>query len=193
MVVTVPVGTNAPDMSGPRPGWFEVVSPFVDSKTMPAPLRLDEPEARRRFDAARSLIVNSATLASMHDTLRRIDESLQAASAARARLLQSVAQLDPAAIDRELKQALRAYGRQAPEVAAIQRRRQVVIGYQDEIDAVDEHVYRTVLDVEALAAKSAGGGASSPSAIGRQMQDDLDLLRADTAALESARRELEAY
>ncbi len=159
---------------------------------MPAPLRLDDAEARRRFDAARSLILNSTTLSSMHDTLRRIDESLQAAGTARGRLLQSVAQLDPAAVDRELKQALRAYGRQAPEVAAIQRRRQIVIGIQDEIDAVDEHVYRTVLDVEALAAKTAGGG-TSPSAIGRQMQDDLDLLRADTAALESARRELEAF
>lgn len=129
----------------------------------------------------------------MHDTLRRIDESLQAAGAARTRLVQSVAQLDPAAVDRELKQALRAYGRQAPEVAAIQRRRQIVIGIQDEIDAVDEHVYRTVLDVEALAARSAGAPSSAPSDLGRQMQDDLELLRADTAALESARRELEAF
>ena len=160
---------------------------------MVGPLRLDPTDARRRFDAARQLIEHSSSLSTFVTTLERIDESLTSALAARSQLLARLDQIDAAGIDRELKQALRRVGRDAPEVRLLQDRRQVVIGLRDEIDDVDEHVHRTVLDVEALAAR--GVASSLRPAVTQEltntMAEDLALLKADTAALEAARRELE--
>jgi hypothetical protein len=160
---------------------------------MVGPLRLDPTDARRRFDAARQLIEGTSSLSTFAGTLDRIDDSLRSALSARSQLLATLGQIDAAGIDRELKQALRRVGKDAPEVRMLQERRQVVIELHDEIDDVDEHVHRTILDVEALAARGAAT-APRPSAtdeLTRNMAEDLALLKADTAALEAARRELE--
>ena len=160
---------------------------------MVVPLRLEPSDARRRFDAARTLIEQTSSLSTFSGTLERIDDSLRSALAARSQLIATVGKLDAAAIDRELKQALRRVGTAAPEVRMLQERRQIVIELQDEIDDVDAHVHRTILDVEALAAR---GAASAPrpsvtEELTVNMAEDLALLKADTDALTAARKELE--
>ncbi len=160
---------------------------------MVVPLRLEPSDARRRFDAARTLIEQTSSLSTFSGTLERIDDSLRSALAARSQLIATVGQLDAAAIDRELKHALRRVGTAAPEVRMLQERRQIVIELQDEIDDVDAHVHRTILDVEALAAR---GAASAPrpsvtEELTANMAEDLALLKADTDALTAARKELE--
>ncbi len=160
---------------------------------MVVPLRLEPSDARRRFDAARTLIEQTSSLSTFSGTLERIDDSLRSALAARSQLMATAGQLDAAAIDRELKQALRRAGPATPEVHMLQERRQIVIELQDEIDDVDAHVHRTILDVEALAAR---GAASAPrpsvtEELTANMAEDLALLKADTDALTAARKELE--
>jgi hypothetical protein len=162
---------------------------------MVVPTRLHPEVAKRRFEAARHLAEQGGGPATTADTLSRIEQSLHAALAARDRLIESAKVIDQAAADADLKQAIRRHGAQSPEAEAIRRRRQVAVEIQDEIDAVDRHINETVLDVEALAAEAKASAARFGNAdaaeIGRRMQHDLEQLRADTAALDAARRELD--
>lgn len=130
------------------------------------------------------------------DTAARLDTvetALESAVADRARVAEALTKLDPERAARELKDALRRAqtspgGPDDDHIATMRRRHETIHALRDRLEQIDRQIEKTLVDVEALAARSVGLAASptTDSALG----GDLDRLHADIAAIEAAHDEI---
>ena len=145
-----------------------------------------------RLAAVRATIADHGADPAALELIDEIDGAIDVARTDRRKLEASLAALDPARANAELKTALRRRvsptDADTPEIVALRRRHETISRLANRIDDIDEQISRTLIDAETLAAQTI------VTAIDRsedaEFRRQLSSLRRDAALLAAAHRDV---